>query len=162
MRWCSSPTNAALRVRWSNRERAARSGGGALLGEASAVFLAAVELVALDLGNETFAADAELARELRLVPAGLAQTFGEDAALDFFQDLVEGLVDADAFHVRAHRLLFDASGEVLGVDDGLFAAENDEALDLVLELADVAGPLVVVEALEDFLGHFLDGGAALG
>src|SRR5688572_11690843 len=77
---------------------------------------AAVELVALDLRDEAFAADAELAGELGLVPAMLAQAFHQHAALDLFEDLVERLFDAHAAHVRAHGLVSDALREDLGRD----------------------------------------------
>src|SRR5687767_2606107 len=51
--------------------------------------LPAVQLVALDLRDEAFSADAKLLCELRLVPPGLPQTLGQDPPLDLLEDLVQ-------------------------------------------------------------------------
>jgi len=83
---------------------------------ASACFFTSVELIALDLGDQSLAADPERLGELGFVPARLAKALGEHPALDLFEDLVERLVDPHALHVGAHRALLDAGGEELGVE----------------------------------------------
>ncbi len=57
--------------------------------------------------------------------------------------------DADACgRVRRHR----TSGTAHLTDDELFILQDDDALDHVLELADIAGPVVRLEELPELVG----------
>src|SRR6185503_18378325 len=99
-------------------------------------------LVALDLVVERLAADAQAASGLLLVAAGFLQ---------YLDDLVtlHGLHEGEILLAALGRGLELADGKVRGLDDLAFAHE-DRALNFVLQLTDVAGPVVFAKALCGF------------
>src|SRR5262249_43088825 len=115
-----------------------------------------IEPVVGALLDEVRAADAELLGELRLVPMGADEPLVDDVALERLDGVLQGARAGDrraggrviAIARLAAARLADARRD--GIDAELLdvAAEHNEALDLVLQLADVAGPGVLLESAE--------------
>src|SRR5262249_49839542 len=123
--------------------------------------LALIEAVFLDLHDEARARDAQLLGEPALVPVGAAETLADHGLLELLERVLELARHADALDLRVLAMVADALAAQLGRDPGLLAREDDQALDLVLELADVARPRVVEDLLHRPLGERLEGHALL-
>ena len=117
-------------------------------------------LVLAELAVEGLAADAEGARGARLVAAGVVERGLDGAALDLVEQRGHVEFERDgaplrgralALAARAQALLAGGQGDLLGQVVGLDLAprgDDDGALDGVLQLADVARPVVRVERLK--------------
>src|SRR6185369_13320625 len=123
---------------WSRRSENVRSG------------LAPREAVLVDLGVERRSRDPELRRGVGLLPPAFLERPGDHLALDLFR----GLPD-DVLQLAAHRDADRGIEEVLRLDLVLQVVDGDEsvrqrhrAADLVVELADVAGPRIVLQVPE--------------
>src|SRR5688500_15965843 len=86
--------------------------------------LALVEIVLLDLVDETRAADAELLREPGLVPPGALEAFADHLALELFESITQLALNADTLHFAPLAVLPDASGEHVDRDLRLTAGQH--------------------------------------
>src|SRR3954447_5113747 len=103
------------------------------------------EMVLFELAVEALAIDAERARRLVLVAAALAERCGDDRAL---RRVERRHVVAEVDHGRVRRMLRAYRRGQARHGDRLLGREGEGALDQVLQLTDVARPIVGDESLE--------------
>src|SRR5262245_33324764 len=113
-----------------------------------------LEALLLDLLEQRGAVQAQELRRTVLVPVRLLERLEDQVGLEVLDHVAEGEARGRQLRGRRGRCARAAQrgGQVVDRDRAL-AAEHDEALDRVLELAHVAGPGVREQALLGLLGE---------
>src|ERR1051325_2625500 len=108
-----------------------------------------LQAVARELVEEPLARQAEALRGLRLVSAGGGERGGELAALEGGELGVEGIAGGVLVEPRAAQ----GGGQILDEDLVAAAGDDERALHLVAQLAQVAGPGVDLEGAQRVAGQ---------